>query len=404
MPQLVVSKNNLFFWFLIFGYLFGVIFYDYLKFDYTDELMAFFLVLFAGAMVWERRDMKQLRPLIWVGVVFLFYTVYSFAIRANVPQAIIKDMIIQLKPFLGFFCAYLIAPRLTQQQRLLASMLCLLVGGLIVVVFMTNNMWTFFGHPSRLATSATVTAMLFLYCSSFTWNDVMIFILLLSTGLLSTRSKFYGFWGLTIFLVIYIKAGGQVKFSLNTILLFAAVAGVAVFLSWEKIVLYYIKGAMNSREMWSRPAMMVTAVLILGDYFPFGCGFGSFGTFASGEYYSKIYAEYGIDKFWGLSKEKPDFITDAFYPELAQFGIVGVVLYFAFWVWIVRKGWPFQQINPKLFTLILLIFIFFLIEGIADATFTHNRGLFILILLGCVLSESSDKVAAPEKEKELSDN
>lgn len=35
-----------------------------------------------------------------------------------------------------------------------------------------------------------------------------------------------------------------------------------------KIVLYYIDGMMNSEQMWSRPAMMITAFQILFDYFP----------------------------------------------------------------------------------------------------------------------------------------
>ena len=42
LSRLVFSKNNLFFAFLIFGYLFGVIFYDFIGFDYVDELMALF--------------------------------------------------------------------------------------------------------------------------------------------------------------------------------------------------------------------------------------------------------------------------------------------------------------------------------------------------------------------------
>ena len=190
MRQLVISKNNLFFYFLIFGYLFGVIFYDYLKFDFTDELMALFLVFFAGATVYERKDIKQLKPLLYLSLIFLFYTVYSFIIKSNVPQAILTDLAIQIKPFLGFFCAWLIAPRLNKQQRLFTSILCILIGCLIVVIFATGNMWTFFIHPSRLATSATVTALLYLYVSSFTWKDILIFIILLSVGFLSTRSKF----------------------------------------------------------------------------------------------------------------------------------------------------------------------------------------------------------------------
>ncbi len=389
MRQLVISKNNLFFYFLIFGYLFGVIFYDYLKFDFTDELMALFLVFFAGATVYERKDIKQLKPLLYLSLIFLFYTVYSFIIKSNVPQAILTDLAIQIKPFLGFFCAWLIAPRLNKQQRLFTSILCILIGCLIVVIFATGNMWTFFIHPSRLATSATVTALLYLYVSSFTWKDILIFIILLSVGFLSTRSKFYGFWGVSTILIIYVKIFREIKIGFKSIITLSVVIIIAIALSWEKIVVYYIDGAMNSREMWSRPAMMGTLFLILIDYLPFGCGLGSFGTFASAKYYSNTYAEYGLDKLWGLSEDKPDFIADAFYPELAQFGIVGVVLYFWFWGWILTKANNSQSLQPKCLLLIYLIFIFFLIEGIADSTFTHNRGLFILILLGIVLPNSS---------------
>jgi hypothetical protein len=34
-----------------------------------------------------------------------------------------------------------------------------------------------------------------------------------------------------------------------------------------------------------------------------------------------------------------------------------------------------------------MVFLFFLIEGVADSTFTHNRGLFILIIMGCALTD-----------------
>lgn len=105
--QIVLSKNNLFFYFLLFGYIFGVVLYDFLKFDYTDELMAFFLVLFAGVTIWERKNIRELYPLMIVISIFLFYTAYSFLIVSNTPQAILKDFVIQIKPFIGFFCAWL---------------------------------------------------------------------------------------------------------------------------------------------------------------------------------------------------------------------------------------------------------------------------------------------------------
>ena len=69
LSRLVFSKNNLFFAFLIFGYLFGVIFYDFIGFDYVDELMALFLVVFTGMVVMERKKWKELIP---IGILDIF--------------------------------------------------------------------------------------------------------------------------------------------------------------------------------------------------------------------------------------------------------------------------------------------------------------------------------------------
>lgn len=144
--------------------------------------MVLFLLLFASLVVQERRKWKELIPLSIVVGIFAFYTIYSFVIRSNVPKAILKDLIIQIKPFLGFYCAYLIAPQFTNSQKLFLSILCLVIGGGLLVVGLTDNIYTIFGHPSRFATAAVATAFLFLYCNSFTWNDIFIFIFLLTIG------------------------------------------------------------------------------------------------------------------------------------------------------------------------------------------------------------------------------
>ena len=398
MRQIVLSKNNLFFYLLLFGYIFGVILYDFLKFDYTDEILALFLVLFAGITIWERKSIKELHFLIWIVSIFSFYAVYSFWIGSNVPQAIFMDFVIQIKPFLAFYCAWLIAPTFTNVQKKITTVVCLIMGGVILIAVLTGNMWTFFGHPSRLATSATITALLFFYCSSYSWSDIIAFIALISIGLLSTRSKAYGFWGVAVFILIYCKTGGSLKLNIKAVLALLVVIFLSVALSWEKIVLYYIDGMMNSEQMWSRPAMMITAFQILFDYFPFGSGFASFATFASGTYYSKTYAEYGIDHLYGISKEWPSFITDAYYPELAQFGIVGVSLYISFWITIMHQSRPLLQKGYyKEFIIAVLICIFFAIEGIADATFVHNRGLFILMLLGLIIPHKSSQSQTPQE-------
>ncbi len=390
--QIVLSKNNLFFYFLLFGYIFGVLLYNSSDtFKYVDEIMALFLVLFTGIIVWERKRIMDLYPLLILGGIFIFYTIYSFAINSNTAQAIIKDLLIQIKPFLGFFCAYLLAPQLTQKQKRFIVIVCLIAGCFLLFINATNQIYPVFGHVSRFATAAIVTALLFLYCSSLSWSDIIVFIVLLSIGFLSTRSKFYGFWAITVFFIIYNKVGGEIKFNLKSIIVIGGIIIVALLLSWQKIMLYYINGSMSSGVTWSRSAMMFTSFLIIKDYFPFGTGLASFGTLASGEYYSKTYKEYGLDSLWGISKDKPDFIADAFYPELAQFGIIGVILYWGFWIYLLKCVIKTQRSQRKQFIIVILAFVFFAIEGFGDATFTHNRGLFVLILMGMVLPDKVEK-------------
>lgn len=393
--ELVISKNNLFFLFLLLGYLFGVILYDFLGFNYTDELMALFLAGFAVSVIWERKSWKGLLPLIVILSIGIFYIIYSFIIRSNVPQAIIGDFLIQVKPYIGFFCTYLIAPRLSVPQKRFFCLLCIIVGGFLLIVGLTGNIYPVFGHPARLATASTVTAFLFLYCSTYNKSDVIVFILLLSVGFFSTRAKFYGFWAVASCILLYSKLGGKLRFDWKTFLVIICVLGIGAWAAREKIILYYVDGMMNSREMWSRPAMMLASGQILLDFFPFGSGLGSFGTYMSGIYYSPIYAQYGLDQLWGLTRDNHSFVADAFYPSLAEFGIVGVLCYIVFWYYVLKRLAAPVYGNPKAFYIVICVFLFFAIEGVADATFTHNRGLFMLILLAMTLNIRKYEIKQP---------
>ena len=95
-----------------------------------------------------------------------------------------------------------------------------------------------------------------------------------------------------------------------------------------------------------------------------------------------------MDLLFGLTEDDPKFMADTYYPALAQFGVVGAGLFFLFWVILVRKVFKcFSSLNLKNFTVSLLIIGFFLIECTSDSTFTHNRGMFMMILLALSLRE-----------------
>jgi len=390
MAAVKVSKNNLFFIFIVFGYIFGVMLYDFIEFKYTDELMAVFLVLFTGLILWERRNWNEAKPLYILSGIFIFYIIYSVVIKSNVNKAIIMDAIIQIKPFLGFYCTYLLMPELSKKQKTFITIMCIVFALILLIIPLAEQTNTVFGHPSRFATAVVVTAFLYLYCSSYTWNELLTFIFILSIGIFSTRSKFYGFFVFAVMFSVIIKSGYIFKVTYSSLLYSILIICAVIIVSWEKINLYFVVGTINNAgELWARPALYGISFLILIHYFPFGSGFGSFATYTSAQYYSNIYAKYHIDKLWGLSKDHPTFIADTFYPSLAQFGIIGVILFFYFWIRILKVSFIYKKKYgmDKRYIIVSLIVAFFAIECIADSTFTHNRGFVMLVILGLTLSE-----------------
>ena len=132
-----------------------------------------------------------------------------------------------------------------------------------------------------------------------------------------------------------------------------------------------------------------TSVEILTDYFPFGSGFGSFGSEAAARYYSPLYYKYEIDSVYGLSPldygTSSNFLVDAFYPVLSEFGIIGIILYTIFWI----KRWNMANIlfNHN-YQISIFIFFFMAIQNIADVTFISSISVPIMMLLGFTYSNS----------------
>ena len=125
----------------------------------------------------------------------------------------------------------------------------------------------------------------------------------------------------------------------------------------EESFFYFIEGITGEAETdtIARFVLYTTSIQILIDYFPFGCGFGSFATYASGLYYSHIYNQYGIENVWGISKSFYSFIADTYYPSLAQFGFVGIMLYITFWIYVFKKALIFFQHTKQAKLMIIVL-------------------------------------------------
>lgn len=82
--------------------------------------------------------------------------------------------------------------------------------------------------------------------------------------------------------------------------------------------------------MIARPALYMGMIEILKQYPLLGSGIGSYANHASAVYYSPIYYRLGYENIWGLNPDMPAFAADTFFPTLAQYGFVGIFLFFYF--------------------------------------------------------------------------
>lgn len=387
--------NKHFYNLFVFTLIFGILLYDLIGFDYTDEFCALFLFIIFGYYLFKTPEWPINKAFFITILVFIFYFVYSLFINSNSRVAIVSDLLIQIKPYLAFFCVYSLIPVFSNNQKAILRIIIGFIWFLLFIVGASNLVFpgvlkATMGHESYFAAAVVSISFCYLFSSDYKPKDKLIFFLILSLGLLSGRSKFYGFYILSIATIFYFSNLQNFKLNFKNICILIAVFAVMVLVAWNKIELYFLQGitADNQKDLIARYVLYATSFSIFMDYFPFGSGFASFATFSSGVYYSDIYSKYGIENVWGISRTFYSYIADTYYPSLAQFGVVGLCLYISFWIYVIRTAFKYFKVtkNTKLITLILLIVGYFAIESTSDSTYTTHRGFFIMMILGLVLS------------------
>lgn len=391
---------------------------------YADELMS---VLFLGITLIDcvlNRNWRRYNLLWLLIAVFSIYAIYSIiCFNFNTPKYILKDLIIEIKPFLPFIVIFAITPSFTEKDKHILKLIA--VFNVVIAALILLSMY-FIGdvilspvlhHVMNAGTTIFVSIMVYLYCSIDNFGYVNkknlgAIVLFLISGLMCTRSKYYGEFVLAVFFIFIYRPGILKNFNIKHAALIVSVIAVFIGVGWSKFEFYFIKGSSdifdpNMVASFARPILYVTSGIILYDYFPLGTGLASFASFPSAENYSKLYYEYGLDKIWGLSPTMPDFICDAYYPLLAQFGIVGVILFIYFWIYVYGYIKILLRSDSVLYkytfcTGVLLI-CFVLIESIASTVITQNCGMMAMMLLGVICAKGKE-IKEQLEEENITDN
>lgn len=373
----------------------------------ADELACLAILLLVGIDILANgwKAIRQLMPL-WIIIgVMLFYVLYSIVfLPFNTPRYIVIDMVSQIKPFVPFLAVYSLGLQLTPAARTIARWLCIVneVFMLIFYVWGQGQINLPFAHIAYMGSITFISSLVYYYCSldeqkHLSLRDLIVVVSMLTFGLLCGRSKYFGQYILVMTMLFYYQPQMFSQITLKRVVVGICIFALVIVAAWQKIHYYFIQGLEDVlsqgsledlSESFARPLLYITGGQILYDYFPFGSGMASFGSYASATSYSSLYFDYGLDKVWGLSPSYSEFICDAYYPTLCQFGVVGICLFIYFWRWIIR-GLNHQDSQLKqdfrhryVISFGLLAFIF--IESVGSTFFIQATGAQVMMLLGLI--------------------
>lgn len=381
------SISQFYTWFWIIYFPVCIAFTYVVDFDWSDEILTVLLLTYAlGKRRYLVKDKQRTTEISIYILLMVFYLAYSLIIQVTTPRGVFLDILQQVRPYAVFYLTWMMAPEFTNKQKRRINLVMLLsFFGYLITFLVKPSLVTPYGGESsaQLGQIALCCAMIYYLFSKQTKRNRNIAILIMLLGLISGKSKYFGECVVFIALVVFVKS--KINYtSVSTLLKIAALGSVVIFFTWTKFNAYYVEGFQEEAEAKARPATYETGMTIMfRDYIPFGSGLGSFGTAAAAKEYSPLYFKYHMDEIWGLSPENPMFLADAFYPTLAEFGIVG--LFFFLWFW-KRRLWETKQIkNMVYYRMALMAILALALESTADSSYLSGKGMgYFMILALCL--------------------
>lgn len=383
-------------WFWIIYFPVCIAFAVTVNFDWSDEILTVLLLFYAMAkqhfLVKDKKRSKEINIYI---ALMIFYLLYSLVIKVTTPRGVMLDLLQQLRPYAVFYLTWMLAPQFSPKQKKYIKWIMLLsfFGYLFAFKFKPSLVTPYGGAESAaLGQIALCCAMVYYLFSKQTTKNRNIAILIMLLGLASGKSKYFGECVCFIALVMFVKS--KINFtSVSTLLKLAALGAVVIFFTWTKFNAYYVEGFQEEAQAMARPATYETGMTIMfKDYIPFGSGLGSFGTAAAAKEYSPLYYKYNLNEIWGLDPTYPMFLADAFYPTLAEYGIVG--LFFFLWFW-KRRLWEANKIpNLIYYRMALMCILALALESTADSSYLSGKGMGYFMILALCLN-SARKVNVP---------
>ena len=361
--------------------------YVWSGFSYVDELFA--LMGIFPLLCFPRRTLRKstlqialaLVGFVTCGLVANLYFQYQPA------GLVMKDLYTNLKFFLAVAAGYELFRYARPEKELVlrhtkccvALLFVLLVADCCVGLFPNGGLrygmtvrYLIFGHATYLAAACVflLAVLMMHYDHRNRWYVAMGLLVLASTLRGKALAAAAVFVGILWRILLQKKRPGVHHF------LLAGAAGLCI--AWNQVSFYYVELAGES----ARSVLLLTALRIMKDYFPFGTGFGTYGSDVAREFYSPVYVRYGFLRLYELQRDS-DFFSDTFWPIImGQTGIAGMICYVAALGRLFAKALRVRFTDRNAYGAVLFVLSYLLISSTSEPTFCNSVSIPLAMVLG----------------------
>ena len=313
-----------------------------------------------------------------------FYSVFRYKYQKLIYSTV--DWIIIMKFFSTFFLGQTVFKNINKSKKINANIKIITIFlFLLTIANYVFNLYDgeirygikanrlFFEHQTYLAAACIALLANFIF---FSQKINKIYIYMLIFIIISTiRLKAIGGAIASIIILLYVSKTNK-KITLSKL---GVIALICILVAYNQIYYYFI-----GSDEFARGALTTKSIEIANDYFPIGTGFGTYGSFISGENYSPVYSIYGLNNIFGLKKGEASFLSDTFWPMiLGQFGYLGTLCYIICLIVIFKKiQLNYNVENKQIYIAQLICFSYLIISSTSESSFSNPIAIPLAMIIG----------------------
>ncbi|MSS01082.1 hypothetical protein [Floccifex porci] len=375
-------------------------------FQYLDELFA--LLIIPALLYWIIKKKEKVtwtkQQICFFALLAIFwlsgwggYVIYHYQPLSNAA----KDAYVNLKFFLAAGASFLIFADKELNFEQLKKKLWPVLNGIVVILFvfcLADLCFGIFSKETRygmraiklfysaytiLVGECVFLSAIYLWFFEQKRKKIIPPLVMLAFIMLSTR-RIKSVGAVACILMVYLlvfykekKLSKKVKIFTGCVLLIALFAGV------YQVISYYIMMGTES----ARAVLTIGAPFIAKDHFPFGSGWGTYGSAFSADPYSPVYGMYQMDGVWGISPEYHEFVSDTFWPMiLGECGIFGLLAFIGVCALIVKKVFILKS-SKSAFASSLIPLLYLLISSSSESAFANPIAVPFAFWMGFLFAE-----------------